>query len=521
MVKKFSYTIFFNEKSIIIYFFFLKIFIHLINPEYGYHRDELYFLVVSENFSFDNFDVLPLTPLYLKFITFFLGNSLKALHFASSLCGALVIAILCLMVKDLGGKQYAVFIAALSILFSGFLIFGALFTYDSLDFLIWTVLIFLSIKILKENKSKWGIIFGIVFGLGLLNKLTVLFLGIVLFITLWLFNGKEFVINKGLWIGGSIAAFFFLPFFLWQTQHQWYFINFVKNYAGNISYRTSFPEFIWNQIAPNNLFNLPIWGTGLYLLLFSKRWKSYRFLGVGFSFLFILFFLLGLKFYFLLPFYTLLIAVGAIGLEEYLNRFLPLNPKLKRAKIAFPLSYVFFSLWIIPLLMPVLPVKTLLQYEKIFGVNAGVRYEVHKIDALPQHFADRFGWEELAQEIASVYHTFGNVEKKNIGILTRNWGQASAIWFYREKYILPEPISPHGWFYFKALKKQNFKKAYIAMGFSEENLKKIFGKVRMVGCYNHPYCMPYENNKKIYFCEEPQYEFKNLWILLGPINSEI
>jgi 4-amino-4-deoxy-L-arabinose transferase-like glycosyltransferase len=93
--------------------------------------------------------------------------------------------LICLITRELGGKKYAIFITGLFILFSGFLIFGSIFTYDSLDFLIWVFVFYLLVRIIKEDKSIFWILMDIALGLGLFNKLTILFLGLAIFISLW------------------------------------------------------------------------------------------------------------------------------------------------------------------------------------------------------------------------------------------------------------------------------------------------------------------------------------------------
>jgi hypothetical protein len=103
MLKKLNFQIFQSYTVIIVCFAVFKILLHLLNPEYGYHRDELYYIVISDNFNFSNLHMWPLTPLYLKLITAVFGYSLKAIHFAASLCGAVSIVFSCLIAKELRG----------------------------------------------------------------------------------------------------------------------------------------------------------------------------------------------------------------------------------------------------------------------------------------------------------------------------------------------------------------------------------------------------------------------------------
>lgn len=117
----------------------------------------------------------------------------------------------------------------------------------------------------------------------------------------------------------------------------------------------------------------------------------------------------------------------------------------------------------------------------------------------------------MVQEIADIYNKMPEEQRKKIGILTNNWGQSSAVHFYREKYELPEPISPHGWFYFYTKNTHQFKNSYISIGIELERLDKIFDQVEKVGFYSNPYCMPHENNKTIYLCKKPKYDLKEYW----------
>ena len=500
-----------SETAIIFYFVVIKIIIHLILPEYGFHRDEYYYIDISKGFSFSNLDMLPLTPLYLKLIALFFGYSIKSLHFASALCGALSLAISMLIAKELGGKKYALFLTGLFVLFSGFLIFGAIFTYDSLDFLLWTTAIYFLVKIFREGNPKLWILLGIILGLGLLNKLTILFLGFALFISLWFVPQRKYYKEKWIWISSAIALSFSTPFILWQTTQKWYFLDFAATYAGGISYITSFPEFVWQQLLPNNLFNFPVWITGLYLLLFSKQWKNYRFFGLIYLTLFFLLYSVGAKFYFLIPIYTILIAVGSIKIEEYFQKMNTEKLKTKMLRITLPFAYVLLSLPLLPMVVPVLPIKQFVTYAQVIGVDAGVRTENQYITQLPQHVADRFGWEELATDVAHIYNNLPQNERARTGIFTTNWGQASALNYYQKKHHIPSATTSNGWYYFETLRMNEIKDTYICVGFPPDALKNIFADVQQKMIFTHPYCIPHENNKPICVCRFPRYDLRQVW----------
>jgi hypothetical protein len=457
--------------------------------------------------------MLPLSPLYLKLFTLVFGYSIKVIHLASSVLGAVSLLLTCLITKELGGKKYAVLLTGIFMLISGFVIFGSIFTYDSIDFLVIVAAIYCLVKIFKTDNQRLWLYVGVILGLGLMNKLTVLFFGLAIFVCLWLVPQRKMFKTRYIWSAGIIALIFLTPYLLWQSKNDWYFLDFASSYAGGISYLASFPEFVWNQIIPNNIAALPVWLTGLYLLLFSSKWKKYRFFGFMYLFLFLLFYKIGAKMYFLIPMYSILLSVGAVKLEEKLYNSV-------KTKIAIPIVFVLLSLPFLPMLVPLLPLNHFLDYTKVIGIDAGVKYENLRLNQLPQHFADRFGWEELVKDISDVYNEIPEENRENVGIITGNWGIASAVHIYKDKYRLPEPTSDAGWYYFEAIRKNNFRNVNICVAFSEGTLRQAFTTVVKKRIFTHPYCMPHENNRPIYFCAGPKVDIAKLFKVGRRIDPE-
>jgi MFS family permease len=519
MKRKTDIRFFYSENAIILYLVVAKILFHLFHPEYGYFRDEFYYIAIGDSFSFENLDMMPLTPLYLKLITTIFGYSIKSIHLASSICGALSLVLTCLITRRLGGREFAILLTGLLVMFSGFMIFGALFTYDSIDFLIQTFALYLLVRIIKENNPKLWILFGLMMGLGILNKLSILIFGLAVFISLWLLPQRKYFKGKWIWLGGLIALVFSIPFVLWQSMHGWYYLDFVTSYSGGTAYVTSFPEFLWSQILPNNVFGLPFWLTGLGLLLFSSRWKKYRLFGLMYVIVFFMAYFLGVKFYFTIPMYVVLFAAGSVKLEEFFSRRGIHRTRIRFARVAVLFGYVVLSLPLLPMIVPLLPVESFVKYVAVLGVHAGVRHENTELTNLPQHVADRFGWEEMVDQVAAVYDSVTSGTGDEVGIITGNYGQAGAIHLLGKKYNLPEPISHHGWFYFEALRSHEFRDSYISIGLPRGMLNNIFAEVIQQGIYTHPYCMPYENNNPMYLCRQPRFDLRTYWLVAKNMDS--
>ena len=507
-----------SDYAIIAYIFVIKILFHLLHPEYGYHRDELFYIAISDQFSFQNLDMLPLTPLVLKVFTTVFGYSIKSLHFASGLIGALTLLITCLITKELGGKKYAILLTGIFMLFSGFLIFGAIFTYDSLDILLSVFSIYLLVKLIKKDNPALWILLGITLGLGLFNKASILFLGLAIFICLWLVPQRRFYKGIWIWLAGLIALMFLIPWILWQIEHDWYFLSIAADYSGGVANRYSFPEYVWNQLLPNNIFSFPVWITGLGLLLFSNMWKSYRLFGFMYVFLFLLYFFIGAKFYFLMPMYSILLVIGSIKIEQFITNQNWKSGVKKIGRFVLPLTYLLLSLPLLPMIVPILPVEQLVKYTALVGIDAGIKTEDNQLDQLPQHIADKFGWEEMVVQTAHIYDSVFTELNDEVGIVTDNWGQASAIHLFGRKYNLPEPVSAHGWYYFQSLIKHNPVNNYISIGQSGDRLRTLFEEVRLCGVFTHPYCMPRENNKPIFLCKNPKFDLMAYWLVTKNIN---
>ncbi len=502
-----------NTYTIMAFFVIVKVLIHLVLPEYGFSRDELYYLTISDKFSFANLEILPVTPLYLKLMTSVFGMSIKSIHFASALCGAGVIVFTSMMTKELGGGKSAIALTALMVLLSGFLIFSSIMTYDTIDFLIWTAAIYTLIRIVKYKDKKMWLVFGLIIGLGLLNKLTIVLFGAAIFFSLLLTKQRQNFKSIYIWIGGLIVLVSVIPFVLWQIRTDWYYIDFAQNYSGGNAAILSFPEYLWGQFLPNNPLNVVVWISGLYALLFVRRFKQNRFLGFAFLMLFIGCYFIGTKFYFIIPFYSVLLAVGSIQVNDYFSR--KLNPFKRKnyIKTGMVTAYLLVSFILVPIMMPVFTVENLVKYAKFFGVTAGVKYEDNEINDLPQHFADRFGWDEMTAVIYDSYKRISKETGKKPGIVLNNWGQASAVHVYGKQYQLPEPISLDGWFYYNTIDNHNFKTDYISFGIDSLSLSEMFRSITKLAHYTNRYCMPHENNKTVYYCSNPKVDLRSYWIV--------
>jgi hypothetical protein len=501
------------EVLIILSFALLNILFHLLLPEYGYHRDELYYVAIADGFSFSNLDMPPVSPLYLKLFLVLFGHSLKVVHIAASVCGSLVIVFSCLIAKELGGRRYAMILTGTFLLFSGIVIFGSLYTYDDVSFVLWAAVLYLIARMLNGADQRLWLPAGLLLGLGMLTKLTILFLGLAIFLSLWMIPERKWYTQPWIWLGALVALLCAIPYVLWQWSHGWYFLSYASTYAGRTTHASPILAFLWNQILPNNLASLPVWLTGLILLLFRKQWATYRFFGYCYLVLCVAIFFLGGQFYFMIPIYGVLIAAGSVGVEQWLDKGTDAGRRRLTPRVVIPAVYLLLTLPILPYLVPVLPVHLLIKFVRPLGVTAGIKTEDTQLRDLPQHMADRFGWEEMVRDVARVYHEARDTSAGTIGIAAGNWGEASALHVYGKGFGLPEPICTDGWYYFDALRRNDFRERYVVIGSSPAQLRSLFARVEQKAVFTNPYCRPNENNNAIFLCSRPKVNLRSYWIV--------
>jgi tetratricopeptide (TPR) repeat protein len=499
------------EVLIILTFALANIFFHLLLPEYGYHRDEMYYVAIADGFSFSNLDMLPVSPLYLKLFLVLFGHSLKVVHLAASACGSLVIVFSCLIAKEFGGRRYAMILTGTVLLFSGIVIFGSLYTYDDVSFVLWVAVLYLILRMLNGADQRLWLLAGLLLGLGMLTKLTILFLGLAIFLSLWIIPERRWYRQPWIWLGALLALLCAIPYSLWQWSHGWYFLSYASTYAERTTHESPVLNFLWHQLFPNNLASLPVWLTGLIVLLFRKQWAVYRFFGYCYLVLSLAIFVLGGQFYFMIPMYGVLIAAGSVGVEQWLEEGAEHGRRRLASRVAIPAVYLLLTLPMLPYFVPVLPVDMLIKYVRPLGVTAGVKTEDSQVRDLPQHMADRFGWEEMARDVARVYHEAEDKSERPIGIAAGNWGEASALHVYAEKFGLPEPISTDGWYYFDAFQRNDFREIYVVIGTSPARLRSLFDHVEQKAVFTHPYCRPNETNIPICLCSRPKVNLRAHW----------
>ena len=484
----------------------VKLLIHLLTSgQYGYFRDEFYYIAASKHLAFGYVDFPPFIALITALVRATLGESLLALHLMPAVAGALVVLFTGLMARQLGASRYDQAVAALCALIAPiFLGADSILTMDPFDQLVWVLASYVLIGIFKHDRPKGWLGFGLIAGIGLTIKVSMLYFGAALIIGLALTLWRKYFRSKWLWFGGGIALVFLLPYIAWNASHGWPTLEFYRNYSGKV-YPASALQFLLQQIILIHPVSIGVWVAGL-AYTFSKDGQRYRPLGWAYLALLIIFIVQNAKNYFLAPAYPMLLALGVVAFE----RFIPRKSLLQWLMPTYP-ALLVFGLLSAPYALPVLPAGTLVQVLKTVG---GVNVQSERVESgvLPQHFADRFGWPELTEKVTQVYQSLPPEEQPHAFIFTGNYGEAGALEFFGKAEGLPRIISGHNNYYLWGPGDCTGQvMIFVVSPNSRAELQHDFADVRQVEEVNCRYCMPYEAEMAIFVCRGSRVPIEELW----------
>jgi hypothetical protein len=375
--------------------------------------------------------------------------------------------------------------------------------------LFWTLGAYVVLGILKNDAPRGWLLFGLIAGLGLQNKLSMGFFGLGLCVALVLTRNRKYIVSKvdgkfrpglHLWGAAALAMLIFLPHLIWQIRNDWPTIEFMRNSLANNS--TSPLEFLLSQLQGIGHLNLPIWLTGLYFYLFSRRGKAYRMMGIIYVSVFILLIVQGTRAYYLHVAYPMLFAGGAVLIESFVERGKWRGRILKPVIVT---AMVALTAFMTPGYLPVMTPDQLLARQESAGKPAS---EV----GVPRFLADRLCWEEFVAEVARVYETLPEEDRKECVIFTGSYHSAGAIDFLGKQYGLPPARSNHNNYWLWGPGDTSWDVA-IVVGVRKASLEEnMFGEVVEAGRTSCEYTDRFDrNDAPIYVCREPKRPIAEVW----------
>jgi dolichyl-phosphate-mannose-protein mannosyltransferase len=372
---------------------------------YGFHGDEMYYVVAGQHPAFGYVDQPPLTPLLSAVSVALLGVSPTAIRVLPAFEMGLVVIVVALIARDLGGSRRAQLLAAITAALSGYLGAGHLDTTTEPDLLAWAIVVWLLVKLLAGGNPRLWLGVGLVAGIGLENKTTLLFLAAGMAIGLVVARRWEILRSRLAWGAFAIAALVWAPNLAWQATHAWPQLTMASRIAAYADdNRAQVVPLLWLFSGPL-LFPLSL--AGLAWVLAASAARPWRAIGIAALAALALVVVSGGKAYYAIGTLPLFIAAGAILLDRWLARG---HAKLKTT--GFAVAAAVSGGLIVLLTLPILPLTT---------------YATTSLPAAVPDTANEVGWPQFVATVEAVVAALPADDRARAVILTNDYSEAGPL----------------------------------------------------------------------------------------------
>src|SRR5882672_6959608 len=289
---------------------------------YGYFRDELYYIACSDHLDWGYVDQPPFSIGILAITRKLLGDSLYAIRFRAALAGAATVVLTGLMARKLGGGRFAPVLAATAAALSPVVLGNGAryFSMNAFDLMFWALGAYVLMSIIVDGKEKLWLLYGVVTGLGVMNKYSVLFFGLGTVAGVLLTAQRRDLTRRWIWLGGLIAVAIVLPHAVWEFRHGFPTREFIHNASVLKNAPMSVRDFAIGQAMDTGLGQTLVWLMGLGFFFWPGTTKPLR--AFGWMYLVVAAVMVAghSKAYYLTPIYFPFIAAGALVAERLAAR---------------------------------------------------------------------------------------------------------------------------------------------------------------------------------------------------------
>jgi Dolichyl-phosphate-mannose-protein mannosyltransferase len=488
------------------------------NNRYGYFRDEFDYIACGDHLAWGYVDQPPLIPFLIHISRAVLGDSLRAIRFIPALASSLLVIQTAVLARELGGRRWALLLSAIAIVIAPqYLSNASLLGTNCLEPNLWMGCAYFAILAIQRNRPRYWLWFGVIAGSGMEEKYSIALFGFGIVVGLLLTKERRVFLNRWIWIGGLAAFLIFLPNLLWNLHYHWPFLQLMHNLRSEgRDVVLPLAQYCFQQTLLIDPMTAPIWLTGLFALLFYTPLRPCRFLGWCYLVCFTAMFVLHGKNYYLAPIYPMLLAAGAVVIERAIHgKNHPRDASRQPLTWLKPIIIVVLlasGAHLLPITVPVLSPEHFLAYTKTLPFKLPVMEHSHARAALPQWYADQFGWNEIVTETAVAWNQLTPAEREDnqCGIFAQDYGQAGAIDFLGRKYGLPQSLSGHqSWFLWGP--RDHSGNCMIVLDDSPKRLEQLWQQVDYVGTSaDNPYAL--EKEIPVFICRGAKFgTMAQLW----------
>lgn len=403
---------------------------------YGMFRDEFYYLACADRLDWGYVDHPPLSIWLLAATRAVLGDSVVATRLPAVFASTLVVIGTGLLARRLGGGRFAQALAMASVIACPMLLgVHNYYSMNTLDHVFWVAAAYLLLRLIASSEPRWWIWLGVVCGLGLMNKTSMAFFGIGLAAAIVLTPLRRWLATPWPWAGGAVAALLYAPNVAWQFAHDFAMLEFIHNASLNKNAPMGPATFLVEIVKTFHPILLPVWAMGVawpFVDAAARRWRP---LAIVFAAVLLVFMFGNGKPYYAAPAFPLAFALGAVWIAQ-------LTAMRRTARVAILVLVAIGGAAMAPMAVPLLPPATALAYMQALGLAPKPMERSHR-GAMPQHFADRFGWPQRAELVQRAFRSLSPEDRDRAVVIGLNYGEAGAMEYWADELGLPPAIAPH------------------------------------------------------------------------------
>lgn len=374
--------------------------------QYGFHRDELYFIVAGRHPAWGYVDQPPLTPVLSALGAAVLGVTPVAARVLPALVMGALVLLAAAMTGVMGGDRRAQVVSGLTVAVSGMLLAGHLASTATFDLLAWALIAWLIARLLAGDDPRLWLAVGAVAGIGLLNKTTLPLLPATLAAGLLLERRFDLLRSRWPWLGIALALAIGAPTLAWQAANGFPQLEMARSLAahGGAENRSSF---LVQQLLLAGPLLFPIALLGLGRLLVARSVRPWRAFGWAYLLAMAITFWQSGKSYYVAGFLPVMIAAGAAPVAGWIGR-----GRVRLRRLAFAGPWAVSGALAVVLTLPVVPAAAL---------------EGTGLNDINGELGEQVGWPALVATVERVAGTLTPDERAHAAIIASNYGEAGAL----------------------------------------------------------------------------------------------
>ena len=481
---------------------FLVAILHIATAgRYDAQRNELYFLVCGWHPDFGYVDQPPLVPLIAAATQIF-GENIWLLRLPATIAAVGLVFICAAFARLLGGESRSASFAAIAAgIAPGLAALTSHLTTSTFEPIAWTATAFLLTRALLREKRSDLVWLGALAGLAMEAKWGLAVWLVALAAGVLVTPARRILLWWQLWLGIAIAAVLIAPNLIWQWLHDWPFFQVIlPQLAGQEDYTGPLWQFEFRQALSMNLALALLCLAGAIGPFIDGRLAAVRFLAFAFMLATAFYYIEHGTNYYLFPVYPTMFVVGAVLCER-------LSPIATRAWIAVALCV---SVLFAPVALPILAPSQLPRYMEITHTKPAPIEAAGLGAPLTQSLSDEFGWRDMENKVAAVFHQLSPEDQVRVAIITSNYGEAAALDVYGRRDGLPPALSGHNQYWLWGPRGYDGS-LILHIGGNADRWRSLCGSVEIVDRFGGPYVMPYENDRPIFICRDLRMPLGMLW----------